>query len=161
MTSSDPEKPVNTHIGCKICCEGDANSKDCMLQYHCLGCGQFLCAKCVKGSKSLVVSSSKKEDGRLSIKGCKFCAEISARTDNWNKNFNKVHPRDSPEPPSPCFSSLEKVDGLMNIESVQRDSLTRFLEPEEQVYSPHDSSMTDFSAHPSLVSVQCSPNRSV
>lgn len=161
MTSSDPKMPGNTGNSCMICCEIDANTKDKLLQYHCLGCGRFLCANCVQGTELLAVLGSKKEDGRARIKKCKFCTEICARTDNQNKNCEKVHPRDSPEPLSPCFSSLEKVDGLLNIKSIQRDCLARYLEPEEQVYSPHESSMTDFSGHPSPVSFRCSPNRSI
>ncbi|OWM86229.1 hypothetical protein CDL15_Pgr011053 [Punica granatum] len=150
--SSSSNMPGDTNIGCKMCCDSDANVKDRIPRYYCLGCGRFLCAKCVGGFESLTVLGSVKEDGRVGIKVCKFCA----RTDHRKKNSEKVHPRDSPEPPSPYFSCSEKVGGsINNIGLIQRDR----LEPFEHVYSPHGSSVTDFSARPSPVSVRCSPSR--
>lgn len=160
-TSGDSKMPCNTNISRKVCCDSDANDEDNFLRYHCLGCGRFLCGNCARESGSGAVLGSEKEVTRVSIKGCKFCAEISARTDSQKKNREKVYPRDSPEPPSPCFSGSEKTDHSMTVESIHRDCLSRYLEPEEHAFSPCASSVTDFSAQPSPVSARCSPNRSV
>lgn len=158
-TSSDLKMLCNTNISCKMCCESDANVEDHLLRYQCVGCSRVLCANCVRGTGSDAVLGSEKGDIR--VNSCKFCSEISARTDNRKKNCEKVHPQDSPEPPSPCFSGLGNADHLVNVATIHRDFLSRYLEHEEHADSPHGSSVTDFSAHPSPVSARCSPNRSV
>ncbi|KAK4763836.1 hypothetical protein SAY87_013274 [Trapa incisa] len=141
----------NTNFSCRMCCESDANVEDHSLRYQCLGCNRVLCSNCVWGTGSDAVLGSVKGDIR--VDSCKFCSKISARTDNRNTNCEKVHPRDSPDPPSPCFS------GLRNADLIHRDFFSSYLELEDHVDSPHGSTVTDFSAHPSPVSARWSPNR--
>ncbi|XP_050235071.1 putative 1-phosphatidylinositol-3-phosphate 5-kinase FAB1C [Mercurialis annua] len=139
----------------KMCCECYTNfSVGLYNGYTCLSCGRWLCVKCVvvEEDESQVEVRSKGDYCGESIKSCKICNGFRVRGgDGGGKNSEKVHPsvespRESPEPPSPCFSG----------ESIQSDRW-------DFGYSPvavSSRSRTSFSAHPSLLSVGGSPSRS-
>ncbi|KAK6122337.1 hypothetical protein DH2020_043957 [Rehmannia glutinosa] len=99
------------------CCHCEANILNSCLKYHCQSCGRLLCGKCVEGLASLDVAgpSRLKETTRavFNIKTCKFCFELGPLSKSFRMCCGKVYPsespRQSPEPPSPCFSG-ERFD---------------------------------------------------
>nr|XP_016464783.1 PREDICTED: putative 1-phosphatidylinositol-3-phosphate 5-kinase FAB1C isoform X1 [Nicotiana tabacum] len=135
---------------CKTCYECKMKFTDSYLKFHCLSCSRVFCNDCVRifGSSDVVASGSGESESlvraAVDIKTCKFCSDLSNCHKSTRKFSDKVYPsespRESPEPPSPDFSS-DRFDG----------------------YSPHDaskSSFTAFSSHPSSVSLRHSPSRS-
>ncbi|KAI6677126.1 hypothetical protein NL676_037922 [Syzygium grande] len=147
------------------CCEGPMDSTGDSRRCHCQSCGRYLCGRCTRGSEpALVLDSGGSKHGEaggvVGIKHCKLCAESKVRAEGRKMYCEKVHPRDSPEPPSPCFSS-EKMDTSVNSESIQSD-LAQFLDSQENSYSPRGvitSGMASVTAHLAPVSVRCSPSR--
>lgn len=140
----------------RFCCESGSNAGGDSVRYHCLGCDRDSCEKCTLFGSKRTVAVSGSDDGRVRIKCCRFCQ-------GKKKHCEKVHPRDSPEPPSPCFSGSKGVS-LMPSESVQSDCITSSLEAQERVVSPRgvsSSNMSDSVPHPPLISVRCSPMRFV
>lgn len=134
---------------CKTCYECKMKFTDSYLKFHCLSCSRVFCNDCVRifGSSDVVASGSGESESlvraAVDIKTCKFCSDLSNCHKSTRKFSDKVYPsespRESPEPPSPDFSS-DRFDG----------------------YSPHDaskSSFTAFSSHPSSVSLRHSPSR--
>ncbi|CAN0873593.1 Putative 1-phosphatidylinositol-3-phosphate 5-kinase FAB1C [Linum grandiflorum] len=137
----------------RMCSECNTSSNELSNGYHCHSCGRWVCLKCIKELVShLVVESNGAEQNVHSeqpIKLCKFCSLPI-------KINEKVHPadspRESPEPPSPCFSG----------ESIQDDRLARYLESRDCGYSPLSvtcNNMTTFGPLPCLASVRCSRSR--
>ncbi|KAJ4843400.1 hypothetical protein Tsubulata_013306 [Turnera subulata] len=159
LTPSFPVRAFEMpNAGVKMCSECDTKSSELCNGYHCQGCGRWLCAKCVRGHDSNIVSRSVgADDSGPSLKSCKFCNRVGVRRDAGRKNSEKVYPsispRESPEPPSPSFSG----------ESIHSDRLGHYLESHDGGYSPSgitSRSMTSISAHPSPVSVRRSSSRS-
>ncbi|XP_015076071.1 putative 1-phosphatidylinositol-3-phosphate 5-kinase FAB1C [Solanum pennellii] len=136
---------------CKTCYECKMKFTDSCLKFHCLSCSRVFCRDCVVhifGSSDVFSSGSGESRNMVrslvDIKVCKFCSDLSNCHRSTRKFCDKVYPsespRESPEPPSPNFSS-DMFDG----------------------YSTHDaskSSFTAFSSHPSPVSLRHSPSRS-
>lgn len=136
---------------CKTCYECKMKFTDSCLKFNCLSCSRVFCRDCVVhifGSSDVVASGSGESENLVrtvvDIKTCKVCSDLSSCHKSTRKFCDKVHPsespRESPEPPSPNFSS-DMFDG----------------------YSTHDaskSSFTAFSSHPSQVSLRHSPSRS-
>lgn len=135
---------------CKTCYECKMEFTDSCLKFHCLSCSRVFCRDCVVhifGSSDVFSSGSGESKNTVrsvvDIKVCKFCSDLSNCHRSTRKFCDKVYPsespRESPEPPSPNFSS-DMFDG----------------------YSTHDaskSSFTAFSSHPSPVSLRHSPSR--
>lgn len=139
---------------CNMCCECHANFTDAFHRYHCQSCGRWFCGKCILGSESHRVETN----GNL-VSCCKLCSEMQVRREVGRKYSEKVHPsvspRESPEPPSPCFGG-ERIKCPAGGESVQSDHFSRYIEARDYGHSPHavaSGSVTSFSAHPSPVSV--------
>lgn len=148
---------------CKMCCDCNTNTSGIGHRYHCQSCGQWICGKCIQGGEWDGLKSSN-EVGENTIKFCKFCSQVRLRREGGRKCSEKVHPsaspRESPEPPSPCFSG-EKIKCPADDESTQSDHLSQYLESRDIGYSPHAvKSMTSFSSHPSPVAVRRSRSRS-
>ncbi|KAK6146796.1 hypothetical protein DH2020_020665 [Rehmannia glutinosa] len=100
------------------CCHCEANILNSCLKYHCQSCGRLLCGKCVEeglASLDLAGPSRLKETTRavFNIKTCKFCFELGPLSKSVWMCCGKVYPSESPrqssEPPSPCFSG-ERFD---------------------------------------------------
>lgn len=150
--SRENEMPGNS---CKMCCGCDIKFSEFWIRYHCQSCGRVLCGKCLWGFESYIVASSEEN-----INSCKFCSEVSLRREGGRKNSEKIHPsaspRESPEPPSPCFGG-EKTDGTVNSELIHSDRLACFLEARDYGYSPRaatSSTVTSNRGYPSPVSVR-------
>lgn len=159
------ERTISINSSCERCCEGHMNSAGESRRCHCQSRGKYLCERCTRGSEPAPVldsggSKHGEAGGVIGIKHCKLCAESKVRTEGWKKYCEKVHPRDSPEPPSPSFSS-EKMDTSVNSESIQSD-LAQFLDSQENLFARHGvitSGMASVTAHLAPVSVRCSPSR--
>ena len=149
--SRENEMPYNSR---KMCSECDTQFSEFWIRYHCQSCGRMLCGRCLWGFESYIVASSEEN-----IKSCKFCSEVSLRHEGGRKYSEKIHPsaspRESPEPPSPCFGD-ERTDGTVNSELIHSDRLARYLEARDYGFSPRvatSSSVTSNSGYPSPVSV--------
>ncbi|XP_018733285.2 putative 1-phosphatidylinositol-3-phosphate 5-kinase FAB1C isoform X1 [Eucalyptus grandis] len=158
------ERTMSGNSGRERCCEGHVDLTGDSCRCHCQSCGRYLCERRTRGSEpAFALDSGGSKHGRdggvVGVKYCKPCAEIKVRTEGRKKYCEKVHPRDSPEPPSPCFSS-EKMNISVNSESIQSD-LAQCLVSQENL-SPHGAitrSMASVTAHLAPVSVHCSPSR--
>ncbi|PQP96235.1 putative 1-phosphatidylinositol-3-phosphate 5-kinase FAB1C [Prunus yedoensis var. nudiflora] len=158
--SGEFDMPSN---GCKMCCDCNTNTTDIGHRYHCQSCGRWICGKCIQGCEWGGIKSND-EVGESVTKFCKFCSRVRLRRESGRKYSEKVHPsaspRESPEPPSPCFSG-ETVKCSVDNESIHSDQFSKFLEAQDCGYSPHAvRSMTMFSSHPSSISVRRSFSRS-
>ncbi|KAF3432202.1 hypothetical protein FNV43_RR26941 [Rhamnella rubrinervis] len=147
----------------KMCCECNTNFTSTSHRYHCQSCGRWFCGKCMPGSGLDDLQSNGDSEGSA-IKYCKFCSEVRLRRECGRKYSEKVYPsaspRESPEPPSPCFNG-ERIKCTADSESIQSDRFAQYLEARDFGYSPYASgSMTSFSAHPSPVNVRHSSGRS-
>lgn len=159
------ERTISGNSSCERCCEGHMDSTGESRRCHCQSCGRYLCERYTQGSEpALVLDSGGSKHGEaggvVGIKHCKLCAESKVRTEGRKQYCEKVHPRDSPEPPSPCFSS-EKMDTSVNSESIQSD-LAQFLDSQGNLCSPHGvitGGMASVAAHLAPVSLRCSPSR--
>ncbi|XP_060214639.1 putative 1-phosphatidylinositol-3-phosphate 5-kinase FAB1C isoform X1 [Lycium barbarum] len=121
---------------CKNCYECKMKFTDSCLKFHCLSCNRVFCRDCgvhIFGSSDV-----------FDIKSCKFCSDQSNCNKSSRKFCDKIYPsespRESPEPPSPNFSS-DLFDG-------------------DSTHDASKGSFTAFSSHPSLVSLRHSPTRS-
>lgn len=157
--SGEFDMPSN---GCKMCCDCNTNTTDIGHRYHCQSCGRWICGKCIQGCEWGGIKSND-EVGESITKFCKFCSRVRLRRESGRKYSEKVHPsaspRESPEPPSPCFSG-ETVKCSVDNESIHSDQFSKFLEARDCGYSPHAvRSMTMFSSHPSSISVRRSFSR--
>nr|GMD13682.1 putative 1-phosphatidylinositol-3-phosphate 5-kinase FAB1C [Ipomoea batatas] len=131
----------------RTCCECKMKFTESCLKYHCQICNRAFCGDCLQGNKSLdVVASGGMESTKeadIGIISCKFCSDLSTWHRSERKYSDVIHPSDSPrqspEPPSPNYSS-DRFDG----------------------YSPNaaKSSFASFSSNPSSVFVHRSPSRS-
>ncbi|KAM6562990.1 hypothetical protein CsatB_022988 [Cannabis sativa] len=155
--SGEFEMPEN---GNNMCCECHTNFSSHSPRYHCQSCGRWFCGKCIPDYESLVIESSGV------MKFCKLCSETGMRGVVGSKFNEKVHPsaspRESPEPPSPCFHG-ERIKCSTYAESIQSDHFSRYLEARDYGYSPHaitSEVMSSFSGHPSPVYVHTSSSRS-
>ncbi|BFG17183.1 hypothetical protein CerSpe_034570 [Prunus speciosa] len=158
--SGEFDMPSN---GCKMCCDCNTNTTDIGHRYHCQSCGRWICGKCIQGCEWGGIKSND-EVGESITKFCKFCSRVRLRRESGRKYSEKVHPsaspRESPEPPSPCFSG-ETVKCSVDNESIHSDQFSKFLEARDCGYSSHAvRSMTMFSSHPSSISVRRSFSRS-
>ncbi|XP_061991832.1 putative 1-phosphatidylinositol-3-phosphate 5-kinase FAB1C isoform X1 [Rosa rugosa] len=152
--SGELDMPGN---GCKMCCDCHTDTCGVGHRYHCQSCGRWICGKCIQGGEWDGLTSSDE-------KFCKFCSEVRLRREGGRKCSEKVHPsaspEESPEPPSPCFSS-ETIRCCADDESTRTDHLSKYLEARDIGYSPHAvKSMTSFSSYPSPVAVHRSHSRS-
>lgn len=130
----------------RTCCECKMKFTESCLKYHCQICNRAFCGDCLQGNKSLdVVASGGMESTKeadIGIISCKFCSDLSTWHRSERKYSDVIHPSDSlrqsPEPPSPNYSS-DRFDG----------------------YSPNaaKSSFASFSSNPSSVFVHRSPSR--
>lgn len=157
--SGELDMPGNS---CKMCCDCNTDTSGIGHRYHCQSCGRWICGKCIQGGEWDGLKSSN-EVGENTIKFCKFCSQVILRREGGRKCSEKVHPsaspRESPEPPSPCFSG-ETIKCSADDESTQSDHLSQYLEARDIGYSPHAvKSMTSFSSHPSPVAVRPSCSR--
>lgn len=148
----------------KMCCECNTNFTNTSHRYHCQSCGQWFCGKCALGPGFVALQGNGDGEGSI-IKYCKFCSEVRLRRDSGGKYSEKVHPsaspRESPEPPLPCFNG-ERIKCTADNESIQGDHFALYLEARDCGYSPYavtSSNMTSFSAHPSPVHVCHSSGR--
>ncbi|XP_057753345.1 putative 1-phosphatidylinositol-3-phosphate 5-kinase FAB1C [Arachis stenosperma] len=142
------EKFDMLNSGCKMCCECNRNLTEIAQQkYNCKSCGRWLCAKCVRGYDLVPNAESGNNGfGETTIRSCKFCS--GANNNNSNrvlKYSEKVHPsaspqespRQSPEPPSPCFSvESERISSPINTELNQGNHFERYLHDHDCGYYP-------------------------
>lgn len=147
--SPGDEMPDNS---CKMCSECDTKFSEFWIRYHCQSCGRMLCGKCLWGFESYIVASSEEN-----MKSCKFCSEVILRRESGRKHSEKIHPsaspRESPEPPSPCFGG-EKIDGTVNSKLIHSDRLAPYIESRDYGFSPRaatSSTATSCSGYPSPV----------
>lgn len=154
--SGEFEMPEN---GSKMCCECHTHLSNLSHRHQCQSCGRWFCGKCIPGYESRDIESNG------TIKHCKVCSEMGLRGELGRKYSEKVHPsaspRESPEPPSPCFNS-ERIKCSADTESIQSDQFSRYLEARDYGYSPHavtSGGMTPFIAHPSPVCVRRTSSR--
>lgn len=157
--SGEFEMPDNCS---KMCCECNTNFTSTSHRYHCQSCGQWFCGKCIPVSGLDGLQSNGDSEGSA-IEYCKFCSEVRLRRECGRKYSEKVHPsaspRESPEPPSPCFNG-ERIKCTADSESIQSDRFAQYFEARDCGYSPYASgSMTSFSDHPSPVHVHHSSGR--
>ena len=103
----------------KICCDCMMTIADSCISYHCQRCGRMLCDNCVQsngcfGGVALEDSDNTYDAGVIGY--CKFCSHMSNRKKVGKRLIEKVHPAESPrqsfEPPSPCFN--ERCDDCAN-----------------------------------------------
>lgn len=145
---------------CKMCCECNRNfNKMTQHKYNCKSCGRWLCGKCIRGC-DLPNLESDNSEFRETIGSCKFCSGANNRMcEGQRKCVEKVHPaaspqespRQSPEPPSPCFSvESERVSSPPNTELNQGSHFERYFHDQDYGYYPHsmiNRSMTKSGAH--------------
>ncbi|XP_061358539.1 putative 1-phosphatidylinositol-3-phosphate 5-kinase FAB1C [Gastrolobium bilobum] len=152
--------------GCKMCCECNKNFNEMtQYKYNCKSCGCWLCVKCVRVCD---LQNLESDNTRLreTIPSCKFCLE------GPRKCSEKVHPsasplespRQSPEPPSPCFSvESERISSPPITELNQGSHFERYFDYQDYGYYPYsliNRSMASSGTHPSSVSTDPSILRS-
>ncbi|XP_050375007.1 putative 1-phosphatidylinositol-3-phosphate 5-kinase FAB1C [Argentina anserina] len=158
---SELDMPGN---GGKMCCECRTDTSCIENRYHCQSCGRWICGKCVQGGEWDGLKSGDGV-GEDDLKFCKYCSLVRLRREGGRKCSEKVHPsvspRDSPEPPSPCFSN-ETIKCCGDDESTGTDHLSKYLEKaQDDGCSPRAAkSMTALSSYPSPVAVRRSHSRS-
>ncbi|KAJ1377876.1 GroEL-like apical domain superfamily, partial [Sesbania bispinosa] len=159
--------------GCKMCCcECNRNCNETtQYKYKCKSCGRWLCGKCIRGC-DLQNLESDNTGFRESISSCKFCSGANRMYEGQRKCIEKVHPavspqespRQSPEPPSPCYSvQSERISSPMNTELNQGSHFERYFHDQDYGYFPHsmiNRSMSSpgtrpssISTHPSIIRV--------
>ncbi|XP_054808882.1 putative 1-phosphatidylinositol-3-phosphate 5-kinase FAB1C [Prosopis cineraria] len=96
----------------EMCCECHRNLNEMTNKYSCKSCGRWLCGKCMRVA-DIPDSQSDNLEFRETVNSCKFCSGDDRKYEGERKYVEKVHPsaspqetpRQSPEPPSPCFSA--------------------------------------------------------
>ncbi|KAL1807694.1 hypothetical protein ACET3Z_024684 [Daucus carota] len=133
----------------KICCDCMMTIADSCISYHCQRCGRMLCDNCVQsngcfGGVALEDSDNTYDAGVIGY--CKFCSHMSNRKKVGKKLIEKVHPAESPrqsfEPPSPCFN--ERCDDCANQEFAR--CRTHYSPSRSDGYDREDSTKTFFSS---------------
>lgn len=121
--------------GCKLCGENLESNRCGSYLFCCRTCSQTLCRKCSLGSAVVDLDGSKRPDseGVVRVKQCSICTNNRDASDLRKKNSEKIHPGDIPEPPSPCSSGSEKIDNLVNSESIRSRHLAGFMESRDNI----------------------------
>ncbi|CAK9157553.1 unnamed protein product [Ilex paraguariensis] len=134
---------------CKMCAECEMYYTESCIKYHCQSCGRVLCRNCIPGDASLgVVTSGELKsmtEAGLNIKSCQSCSDVNIRHSGEGKYSDKIYPsespRQSPEPPSPSFSS-DRFDGY-SLYALTRSSITSFTSQTSPVSVRPSSSRSD------------------
>ncbi|XP_073226446.1 putative 1-phosphatidylinositol-3-phosphate 5-kinase FAB1C [Cicer arietinum] len=159
--------------GCKMCCDCSQNFNEMIhCKYNCKSCGRWLCGKCIRGC-DLPNSESDHNSGlRETISSCKFCSVTNRLCEGQRKCILKVHPavspqespRQSPDPPSPCFSVETERDSCpLNVELNQGSHFEQYFHDREREYyarSMINRSITSSGDQPSSLSTPPSTFRS-
>ncbi|KAI4313804.1 hypothetical protein L6164_026754 [Bauhinia variegata] len=165
------EKFDMLNSSCKMCCECDINLDEMTNKYNCKSCDRWLCGKCIRGC-DLADPESDNTGLRETIKSCKFCSDVNVNYQGQRKYSDKVHPsaspqespRQSPEPPSPCYSvESERISCSLDSELNQNYHFERHLQAPDYWYYPHfmiNRNMNISGAHPAPVSIRRSASRS-
>ncbi|XP_028781474.1 putative 1-phosphatidylinositol-3-phosphate 5-kinase FAB1C [Neltuma alba] len=152
----------------EMCCECNRNLNEMVNKYNCKSCGRWLCEKCMQVSDIPDLQSDDNPGIRETVNSCKFCSGDDRKYEGQGKYVEKVHPsaspqdspRQSPEPPSPCFSvQIERISSPLNCNLSQGNHFGRNFQDQDYRYYLQ-SSMDSSGVLASSVSTHQSAGRS-
>ncbi|KAK4263936.1 hypothetical protein QN277_029286 [Acacia crassicarpa] len=111
----------------QMCCNCHRDVNGMFIKYNCKSCGCWFCGKCI-GVCDLDNLESEGSALRKTINSCKFCSDV-----NGNYSDPRESPRQSPEPPSPCFGS----DSERTCSALYSESSKSYLQTQDYAYAPH------------------------
>ncbi|KAI9084110.1 hypothetical protein K1719_033908 [Acacia pycnantha] len=126
----------------EMCCECNRNLNEMSNKYNCKSCGRWLCWKCMQDSDFPDLQSDN-PGFRETVNSCKFCSGDDRKYEGQRKCVEKVHPsaspqdspRQSPEPPSPCFSvQSERISSPLNWNLNQGNNFERYFIDQDYRY---------------------------
>ncbi|KAK9091702.1 hypothetical protein Sjap_024879 [Stephania japonica] len=88
----------------KMCSECQIQFTDYSIKRRCQNCGRILCGKCGHDMPASAIGTDV-----VLVKSCKFCAQVSGRTESKGvlEGRSVSSPRQSPERPASCLSNCE------------------------------------------------------
>ncbi|KAI9079791.1 hypothetical protein K1719_038201 [Acacia pycnantha] len=111
----------------QMCCNCPRDVNEMFIKYNCKSCGCWFCGKCIGGC-DLDNLESEGSALRRTVNSCKFCSDVKGKYSD-----SRESPRQSPEPPSPCFS----FDSEITCSSLYSESSKSYLQTQDYAYAPH------------------------